>query len=182
MVERRFGDEIFARATQDKLNAAVEQAIVDNNLTPLSGMESDNSDAFKRNEPFSCTISFEVLPDIDFPKYVELPVEQTKAVATDADRQEIIDRLRDSLAELSDVTEERLPVDGDVVDVDYSGVDEAGQALDDVKGEHFSVTLGQGQALPDFEALVKTARVGEERPVPWCFPKITGMSLLRARR
>ena len=174
VVERRFGDEIFARATQDKLNAAVEQAIVDNNLTPLSGMESDNSDAFKRNEPFSCTISFEVLPDIDFPKYVELPVEQTKAVATDADRQEIIDRLRDSLAELSDVTEERLPVDGDVVDVDYSGVDEAGQALDDVKGEHFSVTLGQGQALPDFEALVKTARVGEEKTGPVVFPEDYG--------
>lgn len=170
VVERRFGEEIYSRATQDKLNAAIEKAIADNNLTPLSGMESDNSSAFKRNEPFSCTLSFDVLPDIDFPQYVELPVEQTKAVATEADRQEIIDRLRDSLADLVDVTEDRLPVDGDVVDVDYSGVDEAGQALDDVKGEHFSVTLGQGQALPDFEALVKSAKVGEEKTGPVVFP------------
>ncbi len=170
VIERRFGKEVLARATQNKLNAVIDQAMADNNLSPLSSMESDNSAAFKRNEVFTCTLSFEVLPDITFPNYIGLPVEQPKVVATEAEQQEILDSLRSSLAELTDVTEDRLPVDGNVVDVTYSGTDENGNALDDVKGEHFSIILGQGQALPDFEALVKTAKQGETKTGPVTFP------------
>ena len=66
--------------------------------------------------------------------------------------------------------EDRLPQDGDTVDVDYSGADEEGNKIDDVQGENFGVALGQGQALPDFEALVKTAKVGEEKTGPVNFP------------
>ena len=68
------------------------------------------------------------------------------------------------------MTEDRLPQDGDTVDVDYSGTDEEGNKIDDVQGENFGVALGQGQALPDFEALVKTAKVGEEKTGPVNFP------------
>lgn len=74
------------------------------------------------------------------------------------------------MAELTEVTEDRLPQDGDTVDVDYSGTDEEGNKIDDVQGENFGVALGQGQALPDFEALVKTAKVGEEKTGPVNFP------------
>ena len=56
------------------------------------------------------------------------------------------------------------------MDVDYSGTDEEGNKIDDVQGENFGVALGQGQALPDFEALVKTAKVGEEKTGPVNFP------------
>lgn len=74
------------------------------------------------------------------------------------------------MAELTEVTEDRLPQDGDTVDVDYSGTDEECNKIDDVQGENFGVALGQGQALPDFEALVKTAKVGEEKTGPVNFP------------
>ena len=89
---------------------------------------------------------------------------------SDDDVNEIIERLRGSMAELVEVTEDRLPQDGDTVDVDYSGADEEGNKIDDVQGENFGVALGQGQALPDFEALVKTAKVGEEKTGPVKFP------------
>lgn len=41
------------------------------------------------------------------------------------------------MAELTEVTEDRLPQDGDTVDVDYSGTDEEGNKIDDVQGENF---------------------------------------------
>lgn len=133
-------------------------------------MEMDNHEAFARNQEFKCAITFDVLPDIEFPNYDGLEVEQAKADVSDEDVNEIIERLRGNVAELIDVTEDRLPQDGDTVDVDYSGVDEEGNKVDDVQGEHFAVALGQGQALPDFEALVKTAKVGEEKTGPVKFP------------
>ena len=173
VIERRFGNDVASHAMEQKINAVVGKAIEDNKLTPLSGMEQDNH-AFIRNQDFNCTVAFDVLPDIDFPNYIGLPVEETRTVVTEEEKQAVIERLRENIAELVDVAEDRLPQDGDVIDVNYSGVDEAGQALDDVKGEHFSVTLGKGEALPDFEALVKTIKVGEEKSGPVVFPENYG--------
>ena len=173
-VEHRFGEELLSRATQDTLNSAIQKALADNNIAPLSGMDIDNQGLFARGEAFTCAVSFDVLPEIAFPDYMGMSVDQTKVVVTDDDRKEILDQLRGSLAEQTEVTEDRLPVDGDVADVDYSGTDENGAPVDDVKGEHFAVTLGQGQALPDFEALVKTVKVGGEATGPVVFPEDYG--------
>lgn len=170
VVEKRFAEDVYAHATQDKINALLQQVLKDANLTPVSSMEMDNHEAFARNAEFKCSITFDVLPDIEFPNYDGLEVDQAKADVSDDDVNEIIERLRGSMAELVEVTEDRLPQDGDTVDVDYSGADEEGNKIDDVQGENFGVALGQGQALPDFEALVKTAKVGEEKTGPVKFP------------
>lgn len=170
VVEKRFAEDVYVRATQDRINALLQKTLKDANLTPVSSMDMDNHEAFARNREFKCGITFDVLPDIEFPNYDGLEVEQAKADVSDEDVNEIIERLRGNVAELVDVAEDRLPQDGDTVDVDYSGVDEEGNKVDDVQGEHFGVALGQGQALPDFEALVKTAKVGEEKTGPVTFP------------
>ena len=128
----------------------------------LCGIECDTE--------FKCNVTFDVLPEIEFPNYEGLEVDQAKADVSDDDVNEIIENLRGRMAELTEVTEDRLPQDGDTVDVDYSGTDEEGNKIDDVQGENFGVALGQGQALPDFEALVKTAKVGEEKTGPVNFP------------
>lgn len=170
VVEKRLGEDIYARATQDKINALIQNTLKEASLAPVSSMEMDNHNAFARDTEFKCTISFDVLPEIEFPVYEGLEVDQAKADVSDEDINEIIERMRGSMAELTEVTEDRLPQDGDTVDVDYSGTDEEGNKIDDVQGENFGVALGQGQALPDFEALVKTAKVGEEKTGPVVFP------------
>lgn len=170
VVEKRFGEEVYVRATQDKINELLQKTLKDAKLTPVSSMEMDNHDAFARNTEFKCNVSFDVLPEIAFPVYEGLEVDQAKSDVSDSDIDEVVERLRGNMAELVEVTEDRLPMDGDTVDVDYSGVDENGAKVDDVQGENFGVVLGQGQALPDFEALVKTAKVGEEKTGSVAFP------------
>ena len=170
VVEKRFAEDVYVHATQDKINELLQQVLKDSNLTPVSSMEMDNHEAFVRNAEFKCAIAFDVLPEIAFPNYEGLEVDQAKSDVSDDDVAEIVERLRGSMAELVEVAEDRLPQDGDTVDVDYSGTDEEGNKLDDVQGENFGVALGQGQALPDFEALVKTARAGEEKTGSVKFP------------
>ena len=160
VVEKRFGEDVYARATQDEINGLLQKTLKDSSLTPVSSMEMDNHDAFARDTEFKCNVTFDVLLEVD----------QAKADVSDDDVNEIIENLRGRMAELTEVTEDRLPQDGDTVDVDYSGTDEEGNKIDDVQGENFGVALGQGQALPDFEALVKTAKVGEEKTGPVNFP------------
>ena len=144
VVEKRFGEDVYARATQDEINGLLQKTLKDSSLTPVSSMEMDNHDAFARDTEFKCNVTFDVLPEIEFPNYEGLEVDQAKADVSDEDVNEIIENLRGRMAELTEVTEDQ--------------------------GENFGVALGQGQALPDFEALVKTAKVGEEKTGPVNFP------------
>lgn len=183
VVERRFGGEILSRATQDTVNEAVRKALEAESLTPLSRLEMDTAAVFEKNAPFSCSMQFDVLPSIDFPDYVGLEVEEDAADVSDAEVNDIIERMRESVAEQVDVSEDRLPQDGDTVDVDYAGFepDDDAKPVDDVKGEHFSIVLGQKQALDDFEALVKTAKAGEEKEGIVSFPEDYGHAPLAGR-
>lgn len=71
---------------------------------------------------------------------------------SDEDVNEIIENLRGRMAELTEVTEDRLPQDGDTVDVDYSGTDEECNKIDDVQGENFGVALGPGPGPSRFRS------------------------------
>ena len=135
VVEKRFGEDVYARATQDEINGLLQKTLKDSSLTPVSSMEMDNHDAFARDTEFKCNVTFDVLPEIEFPNYEGLEVDQAKADVSDEDVNEIIENLRGRMAELTEVTEDRLPQDGDTVDVDYSGTDEEGNKIDDVQGE-----------------------------------------------
>lgn len=171
VVERRFSGEIVGEATQNQLNECLNKAVKEAALVPVSGMEMDTPHSFVRGEAYTCSISFDVLPEITFPEYEGTEVNQTKAVVTENEIEDIMTRLRENVSELETVTEDRLPQDGDVVDVDYAGFDEQGEPVDDVKGEHFVLTVGRKQALDDFEALVKSAKVGEEKEGKVVFPE-----------
>lgn len=184
VVERRFGDDIRGRATSEAVNDALLKALEAESLRPLSRPETDNTALVEKNAPFACSLQFDVLPDIAFPPYEGLDAEEDACDVTDAEVDEIIERLRSSMAEQKDVTEARAPRDGDVVDVDYAGFEpeEPSKAVDDVKGEHFSIVLGEKQALDDFEALVKTAQVGEEKEGIVSFPEAYGHAALAGKK
>lgn len=184
VVERRFGDEIRSRATSEAVNDSLLQALEAESLHPISRPEMDTAALVEKNAPFACSLQFDVLPAIEFPPYEGLDVEEDACEVTDAEVDEIMERLRADMAEQKDVTEARQPRDGDVVEVDYAGFepDDPSRAVDDVKGEHFSVVLGEDQVLDDFEALVKTALVGEEKEGVVSFPEDYGPASLAGKK
>ena len=81
VVEKRFGEDVYARATQDEINGLLQKTLKDSSLTPVSSMEMDNHDAFARDTEFKCNVTFDVLPEIEFPNYEGLEVDQAKADA-----------------------------------------------------------------------------------------------------
>lgn len=173
VAEKRLGEEAYAAATQEALDTALTAALAQEKLHPLSGVDLDNAEAVKRNTPFTCTMTFDVLPEITFSTYTDLPVEQERAEVTEKDVDDIIEHIRGDMAELVDLPLARLPQDGDMVDVDYEGFED-GEPVADVKGQHFTLVLGQKQALPDFEALVKTVLPGAENEGTVNFPEDYG--------
>ena len=49
VVEKRFGEDVYARATQDEINGLLQKTLKESGLTPVSSMEMDNHDAFARD-------------------------------------------------------------------------------------------------------------------------------------
>ncbi len=169
VIERRFGEEVLARATQQKVNKALDEALREQNIEPLSNSEYGGDNAFKRGQDFTCTLTFDVLPDIDFPVYEGLSVEQAKAEVTEEDINAVIEKLRERMATSVPTDEKRLPADGDTVDVDFDGF-ENDTPIQDVTGRHFVINVGENQVLPDFEALVKSIEPGDKGEGPVAFP------------
>lgn len=173
-IMRRYGDEVKDKATSELVNSTVEKVFVDAGLHPISRLDMDNQEVFKEDTEYKFSISFDVLPVINFPNYEGLEVKEYKEIPSAKDVDDVLIRLAEQGSALIDITEDRQAADGDVVDVDYAGFDEKNEPVDDVKGEHFSLTLGQKQALDDFEALVKTAKVGDEKSGLVKFPEDYG--------
>ena len=119
-----------------------------------------DAEEFVRDQDFVYSFSFELAPAIELPDYVGVAVEEEKAEASPEVVAKVESRILDNMAEVKIIEDVRHPVDGDVVTVTF-GVYEGDAILDGIKADNFEIQLGQNQALPEFEELVKELKQGE---------------------
>lgn len=168
MVESMFKKQIYDEAANDLINYHINDVMNELGVTPLSRIDVDAGD-ITRDEPFEYSFSFEVAPQFDLPEYAGLPVEQEQAEASDVEVQLVIDRIRNNLAQYAPLQEDRPATGTDVVVVDFQAL-ENGEPMSDVKAENFQLTLGQGQALPEFEAMIQGIKAGDTTQSEITFP------------
>lgn len=169
VIEGRFKKEVYSEATQDLVNVHINEVIGEGELSPVSRIDFDGGELV-RDEEFSYSISFEVMPAFDLPNYEGIEVEQEKVVVDEKEVDEVIDRIRGNMAESVVIAENRAPKDGEIAVIDFAAY-ENGEPLEGVSAENFQMTLGDKQALEDFEALVKTITVGEAGEGEVTFPE-----------
>lgn len=168
IIESRFKSQIYSEATTDLVNYQLNEILSAEKITPLSRISVDSGELVKDQE-FTYSFSYEVAPKIDLPGYVGLEAEMEAAEVEDAEVQAVVERLRNRMAELVDVEEKRNPREGEVAVVNFTAF-ENGEPLGDLKADNFHLHLGQGEALPEFEAIVMKLVPGETRTDPVAFP------------
>ena len=168
VIEQRFKKEVVGEATTDLINVHINDIMGELKLSPLSGLDVSEA-ALAKGEPLEYTFSFEHAPAFDLPEYKGQAIEEEDVVVSEADIESVIERVRKNLAEVAPISDNRAPADGDVVSVTFEAF-ENGQAIPGVRAENFEMTLGEGQSLADFEALVKTVPAGSEGEGEITFP------------
>lgn len=169
VVEARFRNQIYEEATTDLINYHINEILGEMGVQPLSRLDVD-AGVLVRDEEFTYSVSFEVAPEIDLPNYVGLEVEQEKPIILADEIDSVIERIRGNMAELVKVEEERTPEDGDIAIISFNAWQD-GKELDEIKAQNFQLTLGEGQSLPEFEAMVKKLKAGEKGEEDVTFPE-----------
>ncbi len=169
VIEGRFRKEVYNEATQDLVNVHINEIVGGLDCQPASRIDFDGGQ-LERDKSFVYSISFEVMPAFDLPAYEGLEVEQEKPEIDEKEVAEVLERIRTNLAEAVPVAEHRSAKDGEIAVLDFAAYDEAGEPLRGVAADNFELSLGNNQALPDFEELVKKALPGEPLEGTVAFP------------
>jgi trigger factor len=169
VVEAKYRKQILNEATTDLINYQLNEIMAEMKVVPVSGIDVDSKE-LEKGVDFAYSITFEMAPEFALPEYKGLAVEMEEAVVSDEEIDRVVDRIRGNMAEVEDVTEDRLPVDGDVVVVDFAALGDD-KDFEGLRSQNFQLALGEGQALDDFEALVKTCAKGKEAVGHLTFPE-----------
>ncbi len=169
IIEKRFQKEVYKEATTDLVNVHINEIISENKFSPVSRIDYDGGE-LERGRDFVYSISFEIMPEFEVPGYEGFAVEQEEAEVAEAEIDAVVERLRTNMAEVITVGQARKPGDGDIAVLDFAAHDENGDPIAGIKAENFQLTLGEGQTLADFEALVKGLEPGESGEGPVSFP------------
>lgn len=171
VVEKRFHDHIYMEAHQALVNAKVGQVLAEAKIEPVSGIQFvEDGGALTRDQGLSFSVECEVLPAFELPVYEGMEVEKEKAVVTDEEVDAVVARIRRDRAELLDAPGEGPAVDGQIAHISFEAFED-GKPVEDLKTEHFDLPLGEGQALEDFEKLVKSVKVGQTGEGDIAFPE-----------
>jgi len=168
MVASQYGPQVRSDVISDTVQATFNDALRDQNLR-IAGYPriepKEQSPGGEGQLEFSAV--FEVYPEIRIGDLSTVTVKRPVAEVGPANIEETIEVLRRQRAHFHPVT--RPAAQGDRVTVDFSGrIDgvefAGGQAKD------FTINLGEGRMLPEFEAAVTGMQAGESKVFRLTFP------------
>lgn len=169
IIEKRFGEALYREATEDLVNVHINEIVTEMKVSPISRIDFDGGQ-LERGKEFVYSISFEVLPEFDVPDFTQLKAEEEEAIVDESEVDEVIDRLRQSMSKTETVDEVRQPQSGEIAVIDFAAFDEEGEPVAGITANDFSIPLGAGQTLEDFEKIIMSLKPGEEGEGPVAFP------------
>ncbi|HET6966334.1 MAG TPA: trigger factor [Acidimicrobiales bacterium] len=158
ILEARLGKETGrTEALRDALPAYYSQAVREHEVDVVAAPELDIKGG-EESGPVSFDAVVEVRPEINLPGYAGLRVTVPSPVATEADIDAQVDRLRGNFGELVEV--DRPAKTGDFVTINLSGTRD-GEPVAQLDLEDFSYELGSDSLLPGIDAKLDGAKVGD---------------------
>lgn len=169
VVEGKYRTQIYQEATSDLVNYQINEALGSLGVMPLSRIDVDAKELV-RDQELNYSIEFEVAPDFPLPDYEGLSVDVEKAEVKPEEVTEVEQRILSNAATVKPITEVRPAKDGDIVVITF-GAYKDGEVFQGIQAENFELTLGEKQALPEFEELLKTLKTGEQGECEITFPE-----------
>jgi trigger factor len=160
VVRRSFRGELDQEFLETVVPKAFGRALDETGIDPIT--EPAFSDvSFGESRPLSFRADFDARPELELRDVKGQKAEKEVAAVTDEQVESVLEEFRKSRPELEDVA--RGAIDGDIVLVDYTAVDNADKPIANRQVKDAVVELGAGRVVEPFEQALRGAEKGAVR-------------------
>lgn len=169
MIERIYGPEVFYEdAANEIIPEAYDKAVADSELEIVSRPEIDVVQ-IEKGKPFIFTAKVAIKPEVTLGQYKGIEIEKKEATVTE---EEVMNRINRELEQNARIitVDDRPVQDGDIAVINYEGFVD-GVPFEGGKGENYSLPIGSGTFIDNFEQQLIGKSTGEEFEVNVTFPE-----------
>lgn len=179
VVKNLLGKSVEQEVTSRLVEEGLAEAVREHSLEPVSMSEMDPP-TLAHGQPLSFTAQLEVKPKIESVDTSSLDVERKLEAPTEAEIESEIERLREQNSEVVAVEPARPAAQGDILTLKLD-VSVEGEPRPDLSSDDTRATLGEERLLPELEAGLTGARVGDDKEIALTFPEDYGHEALRGK-
>jgi trigger factor len=156
VMEKRFGPVIEQETIERLMGEAYRAAVQQEGFQPITEAEIANI-TYQAGTDLTFDVGFEIRPQIDLARVGGFTVQRPTAEITETEIDQVLERLREQHAVWSPLADEP-PAAGDMVTVEITSQEADGSGTT----RRYEIVLGEGQAAPAVEDVVRSLRPGEE--------------------
>jgi trigger factor len=168
VVRSKFKNDVRQEVFGDLVQSTYFEALTQEELVPAGEPSAIEPVEQSNGEGMAYTAVFEVMPEVKLNDLDEVTVTRTLAEVTDADLDEMIEKLRQQRITWNAV--EREVQDGDQVTINFKGFID-GEAFEGGSADSVPLEVGSGRMIPGFEEGLIGAKAGENRSLELSFPE-----------
>jgi trigger factor len=167
VVSQQYGDSVYQEVVGEIFQSTFYEAAEQEKLK-VAGMPQIDATTLEPGKDLEYTATFDIYPQFKIADVSKMEVKRPAVKIMAADVDEMIDTLRAQQKGWKEV--KRAAKDGDLLVVDFDGKLD-GEIFDGGAAEDFSVELGAGRMLADFEKALIGMKVGAEKETDVTFPE-----------
>lgn len=169
ILEARYGKEVLYHDAFDFLiPAAYNQAVKAAEIEPIDQPEISEF-KISADQPATFTAIVEVKPEVELGQYTDLGIEKKEAELAEEELENQLKAYQEQHSQLEH-TEREVVADKDFVIIDFEGFID-GKQFPGGSGEEYTLEIGSGTFIPNFEEQLIGQKVGEEVELNLTFPE-----------
>jgi len=167
VVSQQYGDAVFQEVVGELFQSTFYEAANQEDIR-VAGLPKIEAQTLEPGKDLEYTATFDTYPDFEIADVSEMEVKKPSVKVTAADVDEMIETLRKQQQNWKEV--KRASKEGDLLSIDFEGKLD-GKVFDGGSAEDFSVELGAGRMLKDFEDALVGLKADEEKDAEVTFPE-----------
>jgi trigger factor len=167
IVTQQYGPQVRQEVISDVLKKNFNDAVREKNLRIAGYPRFEPREAAENATQFEFSATFEVYPEVVVGNLGEIRIERPVVNISESDIDNTVDVLRKQRVQYEPTEREALP--GDRINIDYHGIID-GVEFAGGKAENFTLVLGEGKLLKDFEEPLIGMSAGQVKTIEVTFP------------
>lgn len=169
VVVRLFKKDVHADVTSSLIQSSFMDALKETDLK-IVGTPNVDPPELKAAEPYRYDATVEISPEIEDIEYKGLSLKRTNYKVSDDEIEAQLKMLQKNMAQQQKIAEDRPAQNDDFVVIDFEGFKEGKPFAETAKTENFTLKIGEGRVLKDFDDQLIGMKPGDKKEFDVKFP------------